>query len=43
MARAGELVVVRHGAYADAPAASALDRHRRLIDGTSHFSATQRS
>jgi len=34
MARAGELVVVRHGAYADAPAASALDRHRRLIDGT---------
>jgi len=34
MAKAGELVVVRHGAYADAPPASALDRHRRLIDGT---------
>jgi hypothetical protein len=34
LARAGELVVVRHGAYADAPPASALDRHRRLIAGT---------
>ncbi|MCC6496005.1 MAG: type IV toxin-antitoxin system AbiEi family antitoxin domain-containing protein [Propionibacteriaceae bacterium] len=34
MARAGELVVVRHGAYADAPPAGALDRHRRLIEGT---------
>lgn len=34
MTKAGELVVVRHGAYADAPPAGALDRHRRLIDGT---------
>ncbi len=34
MARAGELTLVRHGAYADAPPASALERHRRLIEGT---------
>lgn len=34
LTRTGQLVVVRHGAYADAPPASALDRHRRLIAGT---------
>jgi len=34
MAKAGDLIVVRHGAYADAPPASALERHRRLIEGT---------
>jgi len=34
LTRAGELVVVRHGAYSDAPPAGALDRHRRLIAGT---------
>jgi hypothetical protein len=32
--RGGELVRVRHGAYADDAAPSALDRHRQLIAGT---------
>ncbi|MGC3993894.1 MAG: hypothetical protein QM779_07290 [Propionicimonas sp.] len=34
LARTGELVRVRHGAYADEAAHSALDRHRQLIAGT---------
>lgn len=48
-AREGGLVRVRHGAYAEEAAGSALDRHRQLIAGTvpilaaemvlSHFSA----
>lgn len=34
LARTGELVRVRHGAYADEAARSALDQHRQLIAGT---------
>ena len=34
LAREGGLVRVRHGAYADEAAASALDKHRQLIAGT---------
>lgn len=34
LARDGELVRVRHGAYADLPAGSALEQHRQLIAGT---------
>ncbi|MGV8908211.1 MAG: hypothetical protein ACOH1Y_04455 [Propionicimonas sp.] len=34
LAKDGRLVLVRHGAYADEPAADALARHRQLIAGT---------